>query len=180
MPLCADGAKLRDGTPEQRVEVYLALGSNLGKREENLRMALFYLAEQVELTGCSAIYETEPCGYAQQGMYLNLVCSARTDLLPRELLTFVKDVERRMGRTPTIRYGSSIIDVDILLSGQRVVEKPDLIIPHPRMTERAFVLVPLAELAPSALHPVTGQTADQLQQQLAADQGVRWWAPPPV
>ena len=135
------------------VTAYLGLGSNLGDREENLRQALSLLGESVEIIALSSVYQTEPWGYTAQPSFLNLVCGFRTSLGPPELLALVQEVERRLGRVRTIRYGPRTIDVDILLYGDRIVDTPDLQIPHPRIPERAFVLAPLAEIAPDVEHP---------------------------
>ena len=135
------------------VTAYLGLGSNLGDREENLRKALSLLRDVGEITALSSVYETEPWGYAEQPSFLNLVCGFRTSLSPPELLALVQEVERRLGRVRTIRYGPRTIDVDILLYGDRIVDTPDLQIPHPRIPERAFVLAPFAEIAPDVEHP---------------------------
>ena len=135
------------------VTAYLGLGSNLGDREENLRKALSLLRDVGEITALSSVYQTEPWGYAEQPSFLNLVCGFRTSLSPPELLALVQEVERRLGRVRTIRYGPRTIDVDILLYGDRIVDTPDLQIPHPRIPERAFVLAPFAEIAPDIEHP---------------------------
>ena len=135
------------------VTAYLGLGSNLGDREENLRKSLSLLGESVEIIALSSVYETEPWGYAEQPSFLNMVCGFRTSLSPPELLALVQEVERRLGRVRTIRYGPRTMDVDILLYGYRIVDTPDLQIPHPRIPERAFVIAPLAEIAPDVEHP---------------------------
>ena len=135
------------------VTAYLGLGSNLGDREENLRKSLSLLGERGEIIALSSVYQTEPWGYADQPSFLNLVCGFRTYLSPPELLGLVQEVERRLGRVRTIRYGPRTMDVDILLYGDRIVDTPDLQIPHPRIPERAFVLAPFAEIAPDIEHP---------------------------
>ena len=135
------------------VTAYLGLGSNLGDREENLRKSLSLLGDAGEITALSSIYETEPWGYAEQPSFLNMVCGFRTYLSPPELLGLVQEVERRLGRVRTIRYGPRTMDVDILLYGDRIVDTSDLQIPHPRIPERAFVLAPFAEIAPDIEHP---------------------------
>lgn len=132
-------------------EVYLALGSNLGDRVQNLAAARAALArEAVTISAVSSIYETEPWGPVPQGRYLNQVLRGTTTLSPHDLLATLLEIERSLGRDRASeeRYGPRTIDLDILLYDDLVVSDPDLVIPHPRMLERPFVLVPLAEIAP--------------------------------
>ncbi|MFZ2358749.1 MAG: GTP cyclohydrolase MptA [Anaerolineae bacterium] len=136
--------------------VYLGLGANLGDRQGNISQALQLLRQRLVIERISACYETTPVGYLAQPDFINIACRASTDLLPEELLRFVKQVEQRMGRLATFRYGPRLIDVDILLYDDLALDTPELAIPHPRMDERAFVLAPLAEIAPDAVHPVLG------------------------
>lgn len=138
--------------------VYLALGSNLGDRAANLRAAIERLAPGLNVLRQSHIYETEPWGYADQPAFLNMVVEADTSLEPDSLLTFLKNIEAEMGREATFRNGPRLIDLDILFYDNLVLDTPPLVIPHPRLHERAFVLVPLADLAPEFLHPVLGET----------------------
>ena len=133
--------------------VYLALGSNVGDRLANLRAAVTQLPPQVVVARCSAVYETEPAYVADQARFLNMVAQTRTALAPHELLAFAKNIEQQVGRTTTFRYGPRVVDLDILLYGKLHLDTPDLVIPHPRMAERAFVLVPLAELVPDLMLP---------------------------
>lgn len=146
--------------------VYLSLGTNLGDRLQNLSLALSNLPPMVELASASPIYETLPWGYTDQPSFLNQVIEARTELAPTELLAFLKQLESQLGRKPSIRYGPRLIDLDILFYAGLVMETPALTIPHPRLTERAFVLVPLADLAPELVHPITGKTIKQLAQEI--------------
>jgi 2-amino-4-hydroxy-6-hydroxymethyldihydropteridine diphosphokinase len=132
---------------------YLALGSNLGDRAAHIRSALAALATHpaVELLGASPLYETPPWGPVPQGPYLNACAVVATTLSPRALLDLCLAVERRAGRERTLRWGPRTLDLDILLYGDATIDEPDLRIPHPRMMERAFVLVPLADLAPDLI-----------------------------
>lgn len=142
--------------------VYLALGSNLGDRHKHLADALQHLREAINIESTSSIYETEPVGYLDQPAFFNLVCKGTTHLSPLDLLKFVKDTEVHLGRQPTFRNGPRIIDIDILLYDDLCIQEEQLTIPHPRMAERAFVLVPLAEIAPDAIEPTSKQTVQAL------------------
>lgn len=157
-----------------RVRVCLGLGANLGDRESNLAEAMNRLRPQVEVTRVSRTYETDPVGYANQPRFLNIACEALTSLSPEDLLKHCKRVERQMGRDagPGLRYGPRPIDVDVLFYEDRVVDLPDLEIPHPLIAERAFVLVPLADVAPDWLHPSLGKTVRELAAQISSE-GVR-------
>ena len=148
------------------VTAYLGLGTNLSDRWSNLREALRLLAagSGLRLARCSQVYETEPWGVTEQPRFLNCVAEVSSTLAPEPLLAQCKEVEERLGRVPGPRWGPRLIDVDILLYGTQVVELPDLEIPHPRLHLRAFALVPLAELAPSAVHPVLGRNIGELAQ----------------
>lgn len=145
-----------------RTKVFISLGSNLGNREANLRDALFELGAKCSISNVSSIYETEPVGFSDQPMFLNIVAEVITRLKPMELLSFAQSIEKKLGREKGVRWGPRVIDIDIILYGNKVVKENDLIIPHERMHERRFVLVPLVEIAPNALHPVLGKNALQL------------------
>ncbi len=159
----------------ESVSVYLGLGSNLGNRCANLDRALELLSQRLNIKKVSSVYETEPMGNVDQPRFLNLVCHAATVLEPMGLLTLIKGIESKLGRVAAKPNSPRIIDIDILLYGDRVFKNPKLIIPHPRLMERAFVLVPLAEIAPEAVHPVSGQTVKQLLEGLKEKQGVFKW-----
>jgi 2-amino-4-hydroxy-6-hydroxymethyldihydropteridine diphosphokinase len=146
----------------ETVTVYLGLGSNMGDRRENLERALEYLSQRLRLTGKSSMYDTEPMENPAQPRFLNMVCQAKTMLQPEDLLTLVKGIERKMGRQPGRANSPRPIDIDILFYGDKVINTPELKIPHPRMNHRAFVLVPLAEIAPTLVHPVNRKTAKEM------------------
>jgi 2-amino-4-hydroxy-6-hydroxymethyldihydropteridine diphosphokinase len=141
--------------------VFVSLGTNLGDREANVRMARDQIAEGVAITTTSSVYETPPWGVVDQPAFLNQVVGGITSFSPFKLLAFLKKIEQRMGRVKTFRFGPRLIDLDILLFDDREVCHPRLTIPHPRMCQRAFVLVPLAEITPDALIPGTGMTVRQ-------------------
>ncbi|HEX5548040.1 MAG TPA: 2-amino-4-hydroxy-6-hydroxymethyldihydropteridine diphosphokinase [Ktedonobacterales bacterium] len=142
--------------------VYLGLGSNLGDRDANLSAALRGLSAVVTIEHVSSVYDTAPMLYTDQPRFHNLVCQATTSLTPGALLHAAKEIERQLGRTSGPRYGPRVIDIDLLLYGRLIVNTPALTIPHPRIAERAFVLAPLAELAPTLTHPVLGETMVEL------------------
>jgi len=141
---------------------YLSLGSNLGRREANIASALKMLGRKARILEVSSLYETEPVGYKEQPWFLNCVCSLETDLSPQALLELAKTVERKLGREPTRRFGPRLIDIDVLFYDDLVLDSPDLVVPHPRLAERAFVLVPLKEIAPNLVHPLSGLTIEEL------------------
>ncbi len=150
------------------VEVYLALGTNIGERAENLRRALAALPPAFIVEAVSPVYETEPMYVTAQPKFLNMACRARTALLPLEALRALKLVETDLGREPAIRFGPRLIDIDLLFYGDIVFDSPELTLPHPRLHERAFALVPLADIAPDLVHPVLSQTVSALRDQLSA------------
>ncbi len=146
----------------EQVIAYLGLGSNMGNRRENLDKALEFLSQRIEVKQVSSTYDTEPVGNTEQPRFLNLVCQIRTRLAPMELLTLAKGIETKLGRKLGGSNAPRPIDIDILFYGDQIVESPELVIPHPRLEGRAFVLIPLTEIAPELVHPVNGKTIKEL------------------
>jgi len=159
----------------QTTAVYLCLGSNLGNRQDNLEKALSLLGQRLRVGQISSIYDTEPVGNINQPRFLNLVCQVNTRLKPVELLALAKGIELKLGRTFGRVNAPRPIDIDILFYGDQIMETPELVIPHPRLTERAFVLIPLAEIASDLVHPVSGKTVRELLQAVTETQGVLKW-----
>ncbi len=153
--------------------VYLSLGSNIGDRAANLRAAIDRLSASGSLMASSDFYETEPVDFRDQPWFLNCVIALQTDKSPRELLTNALVIEQAMGRQRTIEKGPRIVDIDILLAGNQIINEPGLKIPHSAMHKRRFVLEPLAEIAPDAVHPLFRKTALELLAALPAGQSVR-------
>ena len=168
-------------------DIFLALGTNLGERLANLRAVLSVLSrrpstaglddhstlrsgQRVERVAASRVFETPPWGFADQPAFLNMAVHARTDLGPESLLGWLKQLEVRLGREPGFRWGPRLIDLDILFYDDLVLDTPKLVIPHKRLHERAFVLVPLADLAPNLVHPVLGKTVRHLLAEVDASQ----------
>ena len=159
--------------------IFLGLGTNLGDRTANLQAALAGLAERLVMTAVSPLYQTPPWGVTDQPNFLNLCLAAQTDLAPAELLTFVKNLEVALGRQPAERWGPRLIDIDILFYANQLIETENMTIPHPRLAERAFVLRPLADIAPGFVHPVLGETIAALAEKVG-DGGIRPFAPAPA
>lgn len=162
----SEGGKKRSEEPvtshQSLVSVFIGLGSNLGDPVAQIRSALSTLASMLEtrLVQHSSLYRNPPVGYLDQPEFVNAVAEIRTRLAPRDLLDQLLALERNQGRTRDFANAPRTIDLDILLYGGHVVNEPGLTIPHPRMLERAFVLVPLAEIAPGAVVPGSGRVAD--------------------
>ena len=152
--------------------VYLALGTNLGDRKNNLTEALQLLPPQVEVVSISRLYETAPAYVLDQPAFLNIVIKGRTRLSPPDLLVYLKKIEADVGREKSIRYGPRKIDLDIIFYDDLILDTPGLQIPHSRMQERGFVLRPLADIAPDFTHPVLKQTIQELLAALPDDDGI--------
>ena len=152
------------------MKVFVGLGSNLGEREAMIRAALDALAElpHTTLVRASSLYDTEPVGEVEQPNFLNAVAQLDTSLTARQLLWNLQLVEQRLGRVRAQKWGPRTIDLDLLLYGSQVVDEADLKIPHPELPRRSFVLVPLVELDPLIVHPVTGETLVALLARLDA------------
>lgn len=158
--------------------IFLSLGANSGDRKNNIEQALQHLAKVMVIQAVSSLYETEPVGEGGQPLphnqpfFLNLACQGKTNLAPNNLLTALKEIEASMGRLPSLRNAPRPIDIDILLYDNLQVSLPQLVIPHPRMRERAFVLIPLAEIAPFTIEPISGQTIQQMAMNISTHQGI--------
>lgn len=148
--------------------IFIGIGSNMGDRRRAIEDALTLLAErpEIELVGCASLYETEPVGVQDQPWFLNTVAELAGSLPPAALLEQLKAIERRLGRKTRSRWGPREIDLDLLLYGGRVVNEPQVVVPHPEMHKRRFVLIPLAELAPEQVHPVLNRTIRALLREL--------------
>jgi 2-amino-4-hydroxy-6-hydroxymethyldihydropteridine diphosphokinase len=156
---------------------YIALGSNIGNRLQYLHDAVRKLDEheQISVVNASSIYETEPVGYVEQERFLNMVVQIKTDFSPFTLLEVTRKIEHDLGRKREIRWGPRTLDLDILLYNQENIETEQLVIPHPRMLERAFVLVPLLELNPDIHIPNVKKNLSLIIDELPDKEGIRIW-----
>jgi dihydropteroate synthase len=168
-----------DPLPHSSIPVALAIGGNLGDRAANLREAVRRLvAGGVTVDAVSSLYETPPWGYADQPLFLNGAVRGRTTLAPQALLALVKQIEHDLGREPSFRNAPRPVDIDIALYGDWVIDEPGLRVPHPGLPDRAFVLVPLAEVAGSWMHPTLGKTIAELRAALGPAEEIRLALPP--
>lgn len=154
---------------------FISIGSNIGNRFQHLKDSIqaLHSHDGVSVVSVSSIYETAPVGYTDQADFLNVVISVSTELDAHELLATCQEIEHELGRVRDIRWGPRTVDLDILLYNHEDIETERLIVPHPRMHERAFVLIPLLEIAPTVVHPVTGSPYSE--EAAVHDDGVRFW-----
>jgi len=152
-----------DDAVDRMKTAYISLGSNVGDREQQIAAAVQGLgARGVRITKQSSIYSTEPVDVETQNWFLNCVVEVETELMPRQLLKALQEIENELGRRRMVRRGPRLIDLDILLYGSSVIRTQDLEVPHPRLIRRRFMLVPLAEIAPTLRHPVENKTIEEL------------------
>lgn len=158
----------------QVVTVYLGLGSNLGERQNNLSLALDFIAERIKIEKLSPVYDTAPVGNTNQPRFLNMVARVSSRLAANTLLFMVKGIEAKLGRVPIDTPRP--IDIDILFYGDQVINNPpELIVPHPRLAERSFVLIPLADIAPDLVHPVSKKTIRQMLAEIKEKDDIKLW-----
>jgi 2-amino-4-hydroxy-6-hydroxymethyldihydropteridine diphosphokinase len=146
--------------------VYLGLGSNLGDRKDNLEKAVDYISQRLRVTAKSSIYDTEAMENREQPRFLNMVCQVKTIFKPQDILMLAKSIERKMGRQPNSHNDPRPIDIDILFYGDEIIDTFELTIPHASLPNRAFALVPMAEIAPNLVHPVTKKTMSTMLAEL--------------
>lgn len=155
--------------------VYLGIGSNLGDRRGHCEKALGQIRQNpaITLRRVSSLYETEPLEYQPQGWFYNAAAEMDTTLSAGAFFAFCRQVEEGLGKKVEVRKGPRTIDLDLLFYGQEVIQEPELIVPHPMLALRAFVLVPLAEIAPQWVHPALGKTVLELLAKVAQNQGIK-------
>jgi 2-amino-4-hydroxy-6-hydroxymethyldihydropteridine diphosphokinase len=165
-----------------REVVYLGLGSNLGDKVANCLRAIdeIVISGDNTIQAISSLYKTEPAGYREQDWFINCVVEVKTALAARPLVDFLQNIEKKIGRQKTFKMGPRLIDLDILFYGSRDIADKDLVIPHPRLHERGFVLAPLAEIAPDMVHPRLHKTVRELFEAIATEGVVVYSAPPTI
>ncbi len=142
--------------------IYVGLGSNVGNRIQNLRQAIQMVRPDIVVDRISPVYETSPVGFLDQRDFFNVVFEAHTSLTPEKTLEALTSIEKKLGRVASVRYGPRTIDLDLLFYDDAILHTAELTVPHPRLHERAFVLVPLSDIAPDFLHPVMRKTVREL------------------
>jgi len=158
------------------MEIYLSLGSNIGDRKKTIITAI----EMLDTNLCShniyvsKLYLTAPYGLTQQRDFVNCSLKLDTTISARELLNRIQDIERKLGRERLVKWGERTIDIDILFFGDKIIQEPDLIIPHPEIQKRSFVLKPLSELCPDFVHPLLGKTIRKLWESIADESDSLW------
>jgi 2-amino-4-hydroxy-6-hydroxymethyldihydropteridine diphosphokinase len=159
------------------IDAYVSIGTNLGDRAAHLDFAIRALdaTADTRVVALSPIFETDPVGPPPQGAYLNAVARLETALVPRLLLDALLAIERSAGRERSVRNAARTLDLDLLLYGDRLIDEPGLVVPHARLAERAFILEPLAALAPSLVHPRLGATIASLAERARDPEAVRRW-----
>ena len=159
------------------VRIYLGLGSNLGNKPANLKRAIIHLKKIIKVRKISAFYKTEPVGYKNQGWFLNCAVEAETGIKPLDLLKLLKSIEKKLKRVKTIKYGPRTIDIDILFYGDKIIKSKKLIVPHPGMHKRLFVIEPLSSINPNFVHPIIKKTIKELKNNLQHKNGVELYMP---
>lgn len=147
-------------------KVFIGIGSNLVDKKKNIQNAIKSVKEKCKILKASSLCETEPVAYKKQDWFLNCAIEVGTELEPLELLDFLQSIEKKMGRVRTIKNGPRIIDLDILFYDDKIINEPNLTVPHPRLHERLFVLEPLKEIAPEFVHPVLGKRVKEICKEL--------------
>lgn len=158
---------------ENMHNIFLSLGSNLGNKKKNIAQALVYVKEKTKIIHISSYYETEPVGYLNQPSFLNIAVHARTLLSPLDLLSFLQTIEKKLKKSKTQKNGPRTIDMDLLFYDHLILKEPHLVIPHPRISQRAFVLGPLSEIAPSFVHPVAQKTIQEIFIELSTKKKIK-------